>query len=184
MNTTSTRVIGLDLSLTATGIADAQGDRIHTATIATHPYGPGLDERMRRIWYIAERIWRVIEDGPRPALVVIEGPSYGSCGGQAHERAGLWWHVADRLLGVYCLPVATVPPAAVKKYATGKGTATKPDMRMALYKRAGLDVADDGQVDAWWLAAAGLDHLGRPPVTLPADQRKALAAVEWPEEAK
>ncbi|MFO7275214.1 MAG: hypothetical protein DIU55_010115 [Bacillota bacterium] len=29
MNTTSTRVIGLDLSLTATGIADAQGDRIH-----------------------------------------------------------------------------------------------------------------------------------------------------------
>lgn len=48
----------------------------------------------------------------------------------------------------------------------------------------GLDVADDGQVDAWWPAAAGLDHLGRPPVTLPADQRKALAAVEWPEEAK
>jgi len=177
------RVIGLDLSLAATGIADAQGDQIHTGTIATHPYGPGLDDRMRRIWWITERIWRVVDGGSPPALVVVEGPSYGSRGGQAHERAGLWWHVISGLLGD-CLPVAVVPPAALKRYAVGKGAATKPDMRMALYRRAGLDVRDDNQVDAWWLAAAGLDHLGRPPVTLPANQRKALAAVEWPEEAK
>lgn len=176
------RVIGLDLSLAATGVADVRDGQIHTGTIATHPYGPGLDDRMRRIWWIAERIWRVIEDGRRPGLVVVEGPSYGSRGGQAHERAGLWWHVISGLLGD-CLPVAVVPPAVLKRYAVGKGTAAKPDMRMALYKRAGLDVADDGQVDAWWLAAAGLDHLGRPPVTLPAGQRKALTAVEWPEVA-
>ena len=176
------RVIGLDLSLAATGIADAQGDQIHTGTIATHPYGPGLDDRMRRIWWITERIWRVVDGGPRPDLVVVEGPSYGSRGGQAHERAGLWWHVISGLLGD-CLPVAVVPPAALKRYAVGKGAATKPDMRMALYKRAAVDISDDGQVDAWWLAALGLDHLGRAPVRLPETNRTALSRVEWPEVA-
>ena len=180
MSTHKPRVIGLDLSLAATGIADAQGDQIHTGTIRTGNYGPSLDDRMRRIWLIAEQIWRVVDDGPTPALVVIEGPSYGSRGGQAHERAGLWWHVVHRLLGD-CLPVAVAPPAALKRYATGKGAATKPDMRVALLKRADLDLRDDGQVDAWWLAALGLDHLGRAPVRLPETNRTALSRVEWPE---
>ncbi|WP_157995876.1 RuvC family protein [Thermomonospora amylolytica] len=174
------RVIGLDLSLAATGIADARDGQIHTGTIRTGTYGPGLDERMRRIWYITREIWRII-DAPHgaPALIVIEGPSYNSQGGQAHERAGLWWHVVHTFL-TDCQPVAVVPPAALKKYATGKGTATKPDMRMALFKRAGLDLRDDGQVDAWWLAAIGLDHLRWTPFPVPQTHRQALDKVAWP----
>ena len=40
--------------------------------------------------------------------------------------------------------------------------ATKPDMRMALYQRAGLDERDDNRVDAWWLRQVGLHLLGDP----------------------
>jgi hypothetical protein len=39
---------------------------------------------------------------------------------------------------------------------------------------------NDNRVDAWWLAAAGLERLGHPPVKLPAAQRAALTAAHWP----
>ena len=74
-----------------------------------------------------------------------------------------------------------VPPASLKRYATGKGNATKADMRMALFQRAGLDVRDDNAADAWWLRAMGLDALGAPVVALPQTHRQALDKVVWPD---
>ena len=69
----------------------------------------------------------------------------------------------------------------LKKFATGNGAAKKPDLRMALYRRAGVDVADDNQVDAWWLRQAGLQHLGDPDaVPLPQTHLSALDKVVWP----
>ncbi len=79
------------------------------------------------------------------------------------------------------LPVAEVPPSSVKKYATGKGNATKPDMRVALLQRAGIDERDDNRVDAWWLRSAALDHYGEPVVAMPRIHREALAKMAWPE---
>ncbi|MCX4468742.1 hypothetical protein OOK41_00150 [Micromonospora sp. NBC_01655] len=72
----------------------------------------------------------------------------------------------------------------MKKYATGRGNAGKPEMAVALYKRAGRELADDNQVDAWWLRAAGLDHLGHPPADMPKNHRAALDAVRWPTAAQ
>ncbi|MFI6814460.1 hypothetical protein ACIBG7_18760 [Nonomuraea sp. NPDC050328] len=164
-------VVGLDLSLTATGVADATGTR----TIRSGDLR-GCD----RFSWIANDI---LGDGTVQAadLIVIEGPAYSrALGAGHHEAAGLWWHIAYRLtaLGV---PYVAIPPTTLKKYATGRGNATKPDMRVALIKRAELDLRDDNQVDAWWLRAAGLDRLGSPLVELPKAQRDALAKVDWPQ---
>ena len=71
--------------------------------------------------------------------------------------------------------------AAGERFFTGKGNCNKPDMRMELFKRAELDVADDDLVDAWWLRAMALDHYGHPPLALPVAHRSALAKVSWPE---
>ena len=76
--------------------------------------------------------------------------------------------------------VLTVPPATLKKYATGRGAATKADMRMALYQRAGLDLRDDNQVDAWWLRALGHQMLGAPVVVLPKAHVAALDKLALP----
>lgn len=163
------RVIGLDLSLTATGIAG------HGWTDTLKP--PAGHRGVQRLHWLRDRIF---EHTHRAALVVVEGPSYGSQGGGHHELAGLWWLTAWTLHRAD-VPMAVVPPASLKKYATGKGNATKADMRVALLQRAGIDERDDNQVDAWWLHAIGVDHLGRPAVTLPAAHRQALAKVAWPE---
>ena len=118
---------------------------------------------------------------PAGALVVLEGPAY-SMQAQAgvHQRAGLWWLVADTLLDVSGCSAIEVSPSALKKLATGKGSGiSKADMRMALFRRTGIDVRDDNQVDAFWLREVGLQLLEDPArLDLPALNRSVLAKVD------
>ncbi len=161
------RVVGLDLSLTSTGVARADGDTVRIRTISNGP---------ERIDFINQA---VIANIGRVDLVVIEGYSFGSKGAavfQIGELGGVIRHT----LWSHGTPFAVVPPTTLKKYATGSGVAKKPDMRMALYKRAGIDNQHDDEVDAWWLRQAGLDHYGHAEIVLPATHREALAKVEWP----
>jgi Holliday junction resolvasome RuvABC endonuclease subunit len=177
------RVIGLDLSIAATGIADANGGTIRTATIRTAP-AKGTAATRGRLRRIVDEITEVITlGGPSPALVAIEGPSFGSKGNALHQIAGLWWLAVDALMAAGH-PVAVIPPGTLKSYATGSGSADKPDMRMALYKRTGIDQRDDNQVDAHWLALAALDQLGHAVVAMPKTQRAALDKVAWPDLAR
>lgn len=73
---------------------------------------------------------------------------------------------------------ATLPPASLKKYATGRGNATKTDMAIAALKRGGLEFRDDNECDAWWLWVAANDHLGSPVVALPKIQRESLDKIK------
>ncbi|GAA4626694.1 hypothetical protein GCM10023196_035980 [Actinoallomurus vinaceus] len=179
------RVIGLDLSLTGTGIADfAHDGQVITKTIRSTPYGNTVDSQNARLRHIGREVTEFIAFmGPHPALVVVEGPSYGSKGAGTWDRAGLWWLVVDRILSQPNWPLAVVPPAVLKKYATGRGNADKTAMAVAVQKRWGVELGDDNKVDAWWLGAMGREHLGLPFVDLPKAQREALAKVAWPEVA-
>lgn len=175
------RVIGLDLSLTATGIADFNGREVVTRTIRSAPNGKTLIDQNSRLRGILNEIEEVVTlQGPPPRLIVAEGPSYGSKGAGTWDRAGLWWLVVDHIIGRRW-PLAIVPPAVLKKYATGRGNADKTAMAVALQKRWGNELRDDNKVDAFWLAAAGRDHLGCPYLPMPKAQRDALAKVDWPE---
>lgn len=167
------QVVGLDLSLTATGMTLPDGQPM---TISP---GKGL-HGVARLEQIRAAVFSAF--APRgTALVVVEGPAYSrALGAGHHEASGLWWLIAYELTA-RGIPYAIVSPTALKKYATGRGNATKPDLRMALYQRAGLDLRDDNQVDAWWLRSMGLDHLGHAPVSLPAAHRAVLGKVAWPE---
>ena len=160
-------VVGLDLSITATGVALADGT---VETLSTKP-----KDGDRRLITIANELFEGVGNGTD--LVVIEGPVVRSSAagviGMVHGA------VRSMLLG-YGTPYAIVPPATLKKYATGKGNADKTAMALALYKRTGLEFDDDNQVDAWWLRAAGLHHLGCPIGDVPQAQADALAKVEWP----
>lgn len=170
---TTPLVVGLDLSITATGICDARGNcrtvggpstmgdgRLVTIADAVI-FDIGLDE------WLAKNTLVVIEDIPTHA--------HG-----AGITAMVHGAVRSRLVD-QGTPYVLVPPATLKKYATGKGNATKADMAVALYKRAGLELADDNQVDAWFLRAAGLHHLGHPVIDVPAAQAAALDRITWPE---
>ncbi|MEU4367534.1 hypothetical protein [Micromonospora chersina] len=153
--------------MTGTGIARCDG--------TTYTVTPKRDGDARLI-EIRSEIARAI-DGRAIDLVVIEDlpTNAKSAGitGMVHGTVRTW-------LRDHQVPYALATPASVKKYATGKGNCGKPEMAVAAYKRGQREFPDDNQCDAWWLRAAGLDHLGAPVATMPATQRAALTAIKWP----
>lgn len=169
-------VTGLDLSLASTGVA-----RVLPAGAWAGRIRPGKRTGYDRIRYLAAEIAESIGGAD---LVVVEGPSYGSSNGQRghHERAGLWWHITYRLWAAD-VPFAVVPPACLKRYATGRGNASKDEVLSAIIRRyPQVELDGNDQADALTLAAMGADHLGCPfgrPV--PAAHRAALGKVTWPE---
>lgn len=169
------KVLGLDLSLTSTGVAWPPAD---TRLIgrAIEARGVGRLQWLRA--QIREKTWERGSD-----LVVVEGPSYGSQGGQRghHERAGLFWLVVVDL-HVDGIPYAIVPPASLKKYATGRGNAGKDDVMREVARRFPWFNGNNDAADALVLAAMGCDHLGQPWAPMPQHHREALSKVDWPEE--
>jgi crossover junction endodeoxyribonuclease RuvC len=163
-------VVGLDLSLASTGFSDG-----FTASTIRPMKRTGL----QRLRFIRDQIATQV-DIVEPNLVCVEGPSYGSKGGHEHERGGLWWIVRESLdaLGYH---VAVVSPSSLKKYATGKGNASKDQMIVAACKRFPWFDGGNDEADALFLAALGLQHLGKPVVEMPAVNLTAMTGVDWPE---
>ncbi|KWT61906.1 Holliday junction endonuclease [Streptomyces albus subsp. albus] len=165
------RVIGLDLSIAATGIAYRDGT---TRTVVTR-----TSDGDHRLLQIAECVHHAAggELGPAADLAVLEDLPKNA---HAAGITGMVHGVVRATLLQADVPYAVVVPATLKAYATGRGTASKTDMAMAAYKRAGAEFSDDNQCDAWWLRAAGLDRLGAPLFPLPGEQRARLEKARWP----
>ncbi|MFK0279802.1 hypothetical protein ACIQVL_04910 [Streptomyces sp. NPDC090499] len=179
------RVIGLDLSLTSTGVAGA--DWAFAAR-------PGRRRSHERLDWLLAAIAVYLEDGAD--LVVVEGAAYAQ-GGQAghHELAGLWWLVTQYLWRQH-VPYAVANPHHRTIYATGRANpaqhlprqqrsrVAKGMVRNVAVERYGVDCEGPGrydQADAAILAAMGLDWLGYPTVPVPDTHRRALEAVRWPD---
>lgn len=163
-------VLGVDPSLTTSGVAgDGWADRLVPPR--------RLDGLLRLRWLRDAVVARTSDD---TALVVVEGLAHSRTTGKAAERAGLWHPVVERL-DADGRAWAQVPPTARAKYATGEGNAPKDALLAAVVRRfPDVDVTGNDHADAFVLAAMGLDHLGHPPVVMPAAHRASLEAVVWP----
>lgn len=163
--------IGLDLSLTRTGVAGAGW----TSSIRVKTRG---HERL-------QAIREAIADYTRHAdLVVIEGLAY-----DGHDRnrqnAGLSWHIRHDLW-LRGTPYALVPPSCLKVYAAGNGGAHKEAVRAGLAERLTWITAKTplDESDAATLAVMGYDHLGQPLAEFPEANRSALKGGAWPDMAE
>jgi len=161
-------VLGLDLSMTATGIAFPDGRTRTVATNAKHK-----DARLA-----------VIRDAVTLALagvdlVVMEEAPPGLKGPAIKAIHMVQGAVRVALLDVG-VPYAVVNPSTLKAYATGKKGADKTAMAMAAFKRVALEFPDDNQCDAYWLRAMGMDRFGCAVVAVPQAQRAFLDSVDWP----
>ena len=159
------RVVGLDLSLRSTGIADADG-KAFTVKAEGNDY-----ERMAlvRAAVLAIIPWDI-------EVVMIEAPIAHLKGNSILKLAGLGAVVRQALYdeGIAFLDVQ---PATVKIYATGSGKGNKYGVIQAAEKRLGYEGLSDDEADALWLRAIGADLLGVPVTYVPDHHTRALNAL-------
>lgn len=112
---------------------------------------------------IADRIEEIVATQDDEPHIVIEGIAYGSSSSSVCDLAGLNHIIRERLIKY---DIEVVPPAQIKKFATGKGNANKDKMieRFEEDYGNGLDtlVKIDDLADAYWMAKyAKVMHVNR-----------------------
>ena len=184
--------VGLDLSLTSTGVAVRRVDRsfpttaLHLLKSDPADYRSARDAKDKPVATYTDRLAR-LEDLlaeieariPTGSLVFLEAPSYGSAGSGTFDRSGLWWLTYQRLTALSCRVVA-VPPTCRALYAAGKGNGGKDAVLSAVVKRyPDLDVRDNNVADAVALMAMAARTDGSPiEPDLPAANLKAMDKLE------
>jgi Holliday junction resolvasome RuvABC endonuclease subunit len=159
--------VGLDLSMTATGVALPDG-----GTLTVKPKGTGD----RRLVVLRDTLSHLLSGAD---LAVVEDMP-ARLQANAAKAVGFVHGTVRTLLLDLQIPYAVVSPATLKAYATGKGNADKTAMAIAALKRAGLEFGDDNECDAAWLRWAGLDWMGHSEFSLPVAQRDRLDKATWP----
>lgn len=163
-------VVGLDLSLTSTGVA------VESETFTLQPTMTG----MARLAWLREMLLSHLADLSSP-VVCVEGYSFGSRNSQAHA-AGELGGVVRLALWDAEIPFVDVPPTCRAKFATGRGNASKAEVVSAVSARTGIvwsGKGADDRCDAWILQECGLVHFGAPRFAWPAVNVSALEKVDW-----
>lgn len=190
-----TRLVGLDLSLTSTGVARLTLDTLtgEVAGTSTDAVGWSLDsdatveQRARRIRDLAGDITRSVAGVlAHVDLVVVEGPSFGSNRPGASELHGLRWAVLARL-AAHEVPIVVVAPKTLKLYGAGDGNAPKTTVVQAVRRHYGdrfdipLRKADGREdiADAIVLVAMAARSIGHPIDLDHPTRLRAMAAPRW-----
>lgn len=183
-------IIGLDLSLSSTGIATHE----ETHLIITNGYtkkttlkSDPVEEERKRLHHHHQRIKTIcqkISDLSRGCdLVVMEGLAF-SAHDYDRQNAGLAWIVRHRLYA-NGIPYALVPPLNLKKYVTGTGKSRKEEVIAAVQRwRPRIGNAHDEGLsdicDAYVLMSMGRWYCGFKAHTMPPLEKDSLAGCTWP----
>lgn len=159
-------VIGLDLSLTGTGVAAIAVDTAQLSTAVHSSPPPAVDtvagHAARHRQLVDGIVGQVL--GADPVLVLVEGMQFSvnARDSSLARRGFVWWSVVEQLCAAG-IPVMEVTPGQIKQWATGRGSASKAEM-VAAYARAwptapmGRNVED--RADAAAAAALGAAYVG------------------------
>lgn len=163
-------VVGLDLSLTSTGLCvDGEAQTVTTAA-----------KGVERLAALSHAITEKIEVLPSP-VVCVEGYSFGSRNSQAHAIGELGGVVRYLLWGLR-VPFVDIPPTCRAKFATGRGNAGKDEVVSAISARTGIVWAGKGandRCDAWILEEMGRVHFGTQRYDWPQVNLSALDKVDF-----
>lgn len=145
------RIAGLDVSTKRIGYAAPDGRLFSISARA------GAEDPSRRLYELIRDFETILyRYPPRPELVVVEGYSLASPGRLALIRLGEIGGVVRLRLFEREIPYVEVPPSSLKRFATGRGDATKEQMiRRAIDQGAHLHGENDDEADAFHLRRMG-----------------------------
>lgn len=165
------RILGVDPSLTRTGLCYPDGS---TAAVATDP--KRWPDTFDRIDVIVAHVLRHAEVAN---LVVIEGAMMDARVGP--ETMFLHGVIRYRLRRMN-IPFVDIAGASRQKYACGSSKDRGKDAVLAAAIRDGSDCTNNDQADAYWLWRIATDAYGPADADLPAYRREVLHRYSpWPE---
>jgi crossover junction endodeoxyribonuclease RuvC len=168
-------IAAIDLSLTRTGWALTRGGRRHYGSIIPKSTG------MPRIDHIMDALETLLHPesggGLDTELVVLEGPALHAQGRGVCDRWALRGVVLYHL-HMSGVPFVEIPPASMKKFATGNGNANKDAMVAAAIRHFDYPGENNDEADSWIALAMAEAHYGHLPLS--AYRTAALAKVTWP----
>lgn len=152
--------IGLDLSLTGTGVVVLENSKIiEKRLIKSKPTGDRPIDELRRIQNIVGEIRSTVLMR-KPNVAVIENLAFSIRRTTSlTQLAGLSFLVRA-MLNSECIPFFLCAPTTLKRFATGKGNSEKDHMILEAYKQYGIDNIDNNIADSLFLAKIGLALLG------------------------
>lgn len=161
------KVTGLDLSMTQTGFCST-GD-------GGRPVWGVIKPRRVKDARLPEIVDQVLEHVTGADLVLIEmlPPNMKGAG-----ITGMVQGIVRLELQRAGIAYGDIGPSSLKKYATGKGGASKTEMALAALTRGGAEISNDNACDAWWAWVMAADHLGEPVLSLPKLNRAMLDNIE------
>ncbi|UOE45511.1 hypothetical protein [Agromyces larvae] len=172
-------VLGVDPSLTMTGMAKSEAGLVSARRFATSPV-EGLAGMRRRIRWIVRA---VLAFAPAECVTVIEAPVLASGGmsGEFVARCGLYHFLVDQLF--VRGPVVAVAPPTRALYATGSGRAGKREVLASMRARhPDVLIPDHNAADALALCGMGARWSGHPiDPGLTGRPLEAMATPAWPQ---
>lgn len=160
-----TTIIGVDPSLTSTGVAF--GDE--TLTINSKHKG------IERVNEIVLSLLDLVTPQNEPHIY-IEGYSFSSRNSHAHALGELGGCIRLELWRRQ-IPYTDIPPTVRAKFATGRGNANKNEVVSSVSARTGIvwsGKGSDDKCDAWILQEIGLYLLGEPRYEWPSKNTESL----------
>lgn len=172
-------VIGLDLSLSATGIVvlAGNGSLLMERVLSSKKKGP------HRLLELRNLLDGVLQRYG-PSVAVVEGYAMAKGGGRGGSSGrvfdiGEWGGIVRVLLLERGISTYLAPPKTLKMITTLSGNAGKPEMLEAVARRFQFITKNDNLADAYGLARiARLLHVKSLQATLVAKEREGLTKVE------
>jgi len=146
--------IGLDLSLTGTGVVviDTAGTIISQDLIKTN----SKQDMEERFDDILNKIFDIIGKYPKEDIIIyMEGLSFGSSGQSMLELAGLHY-IVRHMFWTHKYNFTVIPPSKIKKFITGKGSCKKELILLYVFKKFGVTIEENNIADAYCLAQLNL----------------------------
>lgn len=168
------RYVGIDPSTKTGFVALDEGGNVLRAK---ELIGVGNEDPKRMASLIGEVMSFVKPDD----IICIEG--FGFSSQQAIQLGGIGWGIRIALFR-RGISYTEVSPAAVKKFATGKGNAKKDEMVLPIYRKWGFEHSSDNVRDAFVLAHIARALSPNVEMRVTKEQLEVLQAIKNPPEKK
>lgn len=147
--------LGLDIALANNGICllDENSNIIISDIIKTKTE----DNIEKRILYLKDQIFEIMNKYKDINSIYMEGLSYGSSGNSFAQICGMHYYLRCSLFKNFnSTNFKVIEPTKLKKFITGKGQCKKDLILLCVYKNFGVEFDNDNLADAYGLSKMAL----------------------------